>query len=231
MLIPKLNKYTLDFPNPTQANEDGIVAWGGDLNPSRLLQAYRNGIFPWYSHPDPILWWSPNPRLIMELDDFNFRKSLKKNMKKFTFKFDTNFKTVMHRCGSIQRENQNGTWIQNDLIESFEVLHGMGIAHSVETYKDGKLVGGLYGLVIGKIFCGESMFSEVTDSSKAAYAILVFHLKKWGFDFIDAQVPTKHLKSLGAIEISREIYLKRLNNLKDEDTVEKWEIDPNILNL
>jgi len=210
MLIPSLNKYTLEFPDPNTANEDGIVAWGGDLNPSRLLKAYRMGIFPWSSPQDPILWWSPDPRLIMELDDFKLTKSLKKSMKKFTYKMDTNFVAVMKNCATTPRKDQNGTWIQDELIESFEVLHGMGMAHSFETYYEGKLVGGLYGLSIGKVFCGESMFSHKSDASKAAYAKLIEYLKQEGYDFVDAQVPTDHLKSLGAKEISREEYLKRL---------------------
>jgi leucyl/phenylalanyl-tRNA--protein transferase len=225
MYIPQLNKYSLIFPNSRDANKEGIVAWGGDLNPSRLIRAYQNGIFPWYSQEDPILWWSTDPRLIMEVDDFKLSRSLKKNLKKFTYSFDMQFAQVMKNCATTQRPKQNGTWINNDLIEAFTVLHGMGIAHSIESYKDGKLVGGLYGLVIGKVFCGESMFTHENDASKAAYYILVKHLKKWGYDFIDCQVPTEHLKSLGAKEVSREYYLKRLNkvNLSTIDNI--WSVD------
>lgn len=229
MRIPKLDKYNLTFPHPKEANEEGIVAWGGDLNPSRVIQAYQAGIFPWNSPQDPILWWSPNPRLIMELDDFKMSRSLKKSMKKFTYKIDDNFKKVMNNCASIPRNNQNGTWIQADIIESFEILYDMGIAHSIESYIDEKLVGGLYGLCIGKVFCGESMFSHVNDASKSAYAVLIKHLKKWGYDFIDCQVPTNHLKSLGAKEVNREYFLKRLNSAKMDIKENKWEVDNSIL--
>lgn len=224
MNIPKLNKYNLVFPDPRDANEDGIVAWGGDLNHSRLIRAYQNGIFPWYSQNDPIIWWSPDPRLIMELDDFKLTKSLKKSMKKFTYKFDSNFKEVMLQCASIPREGQNGTWISNEIIEAYNVLHGLGIAHSIESYLDGELVGGLYGVVVGKVFCGESMFAKKSDASKSAFAVLVKHLKIWGYDFIDCQVPTEHLKSLGAKEVARDYFLMRLDNVVMENTQSRWEI-------
>ncbi len=228
MYIPQLNKYSLSFPNPRDANEEGIVAWGGDLNPSRLIRAYQNGIFPWYSNQDPILWWSTNPRLIMELDDFKLSKSLKKSLKKFTYKFDTNFEKVMRCCATTKRTGQEGSWINEELIESFNVLHGMGIAHSVESYQNGELVGGLYGLTIGKVFCGESMFTYKSDASKAAYYMLVKHLKKWGYDFIDCQVPTTHLKSLGAKEISRNEFLKRLYAVHMDETTHTWNVDSKI---
>lgn len=230
MNIPKLSKYELTFPNPNDANEDGIVAWGGDLNHSRLIRAYQNGIFPWYGKNDPIIWWSTNPRLIMELDDFKLSHSLKKSIRKFEYKFDTNFEKVMQNCSSVPRNNQNGTWIQEDIIEAYCVLHGMGMAHSVESYLDGKLVGGLYGVVVGKVFCGESMFSFTSDASKSAYAILVKHLKKWGYDFIDCQVPTDHLKSLGAKEVTREYFLNRLQKVNIENIKNSWHIDKSLLN-
>lgn len=228
MYIPQLNKYSLSFPNPRDANEEGIVAWGGDLNPSRLIRAYQNGIFPWYSNQDPILWWSTDPRLIMELDDFKLSKSLKKSLKKFTYKFDTNFEKVMRCCTTTKRAGQEGSWINKELIESFNVLHGMGIAHSVESYQNGELVGGLYGLTIGKVFCGESMFTYKSDASKAAYYMLVKHLKKWGYDFIDCQVPTTHLKSLGAKEISRNEFLNRLYAVHMDEITHTWNIDSKI---
>ncbi|MBD3798136.1 MAG: leucyl/phenylalanyl-tRNA--protein transferase [Campylobacterales bacterium] len=223
-MIPELNKFSLTFPDPRDANEDGIVAWGGDLNPSRLLRAYQNGIFPWYSHGEPILWWSTDPRLIMELDDFKLSKSLKKSMKKFTYKFDHNFQEVMKKCASTPRRDQQGTWINEDVIEAYTQLHHMGFAHSVETYYQNVLVGGLYGVVIGKVFCGESMFSHLNDASKAAYATLIKHLKIWGYDFIDCQIPTNHLKSLGAKEVTREYFLNRLKNTSFENVEHCWEI-------
>ena len=229
MHIPQLNKYNLSFPHPNEANEDGIVAWGGDLNPSRLVRAYQLGIFPWYSKDDPIIWWSPNPRLIMELDDFKLHRSLKKNIKKFTYKFDTNFQEVMHNCATTPRRDQNGTWINDDIIEAYTILHGQGIAHSIESYQDGVLVGGLYGLSIGKVFCGESMFAHVSDASKAAYTVLIKHLKRWGYEFVDCQVPTDHLKSLGAKEVSREYFLNKLNKFNMETINYKWKMDKQLI--
>lgn len=223
-MIPKLSKHDLTFPSPTDANEDGIVAWGGDLNPSRLIRAYQNGIFPWYAKDDPIIWWSTNPRLIMELDDFKLSHSLKKSMKKFDYKFDSNFKEVMQMCATVNRNAQDGTWIQDDIIEAYCVLNAMDMAHSVESYLDGKLVGGLYGVVIGKVFCGESMFALVNDASKSAYAILVKHLKLWGYDFIDCQVPTDHLKSLGAKEVTRKYFIDRLKKVSMDEVNHSWEI-------
>lgn len=223
-MIAQLDKYSLTFPHPNDANEDGILAWGGDLNESRLIRAYQNGIFPWYSEGDPILWWSPNPRLIMELDSFKLSRSLKKSLKKFTYKFDTHFEAVMRGCKNVDRHNQLGTWISEDIIEAYTTLHGMGHAHCVESYYEGELVGGAYGVVIGRVFCGESMFANKTDASKAAYAILIKHLKIWGYDFIDCQVPTDHLKSLGAKEVSREYFLSRLKKTNIDRLVHRWEI-------
>jgi len=228
-LIQELNSSTLLFPSPHDANEDGIVAWGGDLHPLRVLYAYKNGIFPWYSRPEPILWWSPNPRLIMELEDFKLSRSLKKNLKKFDYKFDTQFATVMKRCALVARKNQSGTWIQSEIIESYTQLHQMGYAHSVESYYEGELVGGLYGIVVGKVFCGESMFADMSDASKAAYATLIKHLKVWGYSFIDCQVPTEHLKSLGAKEVHRETFINKLNQVKDENLEHSWIIDKELI--
>ncbi|QSZ42519.1 leucyl/phenylalanyl-tRNA--protein transferase [Sulfurimonas aquatica] len=224
MSIPELNPYSLEFPHPCEANQDGIVAWGGDLTPQRLIHAYQSGIFPWYSKNDPIIWWSPSPRLIMELNDFKLKKSLKKSLKKFEYKFDTNFSAVIKKCGSARRNNQNGTWIQPDIIRAYEELHKMGIAHSIESYQEGELVGGLYGLAVGKVFCGESMFADVNDASKSAYATLVKHLKVWGYDFIDCQVPTDHLKSLGAKEVTREYFLDRLYKVNEDNINHKWKV-------
>ena len=192
--------------------------------------AYQNGIFPWYGKDDPIIWWSPDPRLIMEFDDFKLSKSLKKSMRKFTYRFDTNFKEVIHNCSTISRKDQNGTWIQQDVIEAYSVLFDMGIVHTVESYnKENKLVGGLYGVAVGGVFCGESMFAKESDASKAAYTVLVKHLKHWGYDFIDCQVPTKHLKSLGAKEVSRDYFLKRLKKVYIDKIEHKWKIDKDLI--
>jgi len=227
--IPKLYEDSFQFPDPNTANEDGIVAWGGDLHPSRLINAYQSGIFPWNSENDPLLWWSPSLRLIMELDNVKISKSLKKSMKKFTYKFDTNFREVLNQCSSTPRNSQDGTWLHDRLKQSFEVLHDAGYAHSVESYLDNKLVGGLYGIVVGKVFCGESMFSHVSDASKSSYIVLIKHLKDWGYDFVDCQVPTKHLKSLGAHEVHREYFLMRLDIGSNEIIEHKWEVNNRII--
>jgi leucyl/phenylalanyl-tRNA--protein transferase len=223
-LIHEIRRSDINFPSPHDANEDGIVAWGGDLHPLRIIKAYQSGIFPWYSKKEPILWWSPDPRLIMELDEFKISHSLKKSIKKFEYKFDTQFEEVMRQCALTQRNNQDGTWIQEDIIQAYTLLHQMGYAHSVESYFEGKLVGGLYGLSIGGMFCGESMFSHKADASKSSYAILVKHLKIWGYSFIDCQVPTNHLKSLGAREINREEFLEKLEHAKKIKIKHSWEL-------
>lgn len=227
-MIEEIRKNTLHFPDPNDANEDGIVAWGGDLHPYRVLNAYQNGIFPWYSNRDPILWWSPNPRLIMELNDFKISRSLKKSIKKFNYKIDQNFSEIILKCANANRRNQEGTWINKDIIDTYTQLHKMGFAHCIESYQDNKLVGGLYGIAIGKVFCGESMFADVADASKAAYATLVSHLKGWGYSFIDCQVPTDHLKSLGAKEISRVEFLHKLEKDSKIKLIHDWKFDTNI---
>ncbi|MGD9969194.1 MAG: leucyl/phenylalanyl-tRNA--protein transferase [Sulfuricurvum sp.] len=208
-MIPRLSHH-LSFPDPKQASEEGIVAYGGDLAPSRLMMAYRLGIFPWYSMGDPILWWSPNPRLILEFDDFKLHRSLRKKLSSFEIRFDSAFSKVIRECASVERPDQKGSWIVPEMIEAYETLHALGFAHSIEAYRNGTLVGGLYGVGVGRVFCGESMFAHVSDASKAAFAVLVDHLKNWGYDFIDCQVPTRHLKSLGAKEVGRNEYLERL---------------------
>lgn len=223
-MIPKLT-YHLSFPDPKSASPEGIVAYGGDLTPSRVMMAYRMGIFPWYSANDPILWWSPDPRLIFEFDDFKLRRSLRKKIAQFEIRFDTAFSQVIRECGSVPRRGQRGSWILPEVIEAYEELHGMGLAHSIEAYQDGILVGGLYGVSVGRVFCGESMFAKVSDASKVAFAVLIEHLKEWGYDFIDCQVPTEHLKSLGAKEVSRDVFLERLHKARDTSVLsDSWNI-------
>lgn len=214
MNIFPLNKYSHIFPDPKFACDEGILAYGGDLDPNRIITAYRNGIFPWYNENDPILWWSPNPRLILELNEFKVSKSLQKSINKniFEVKFDTNFTQVMIECQKIKRNKQNKTWINNEVIKAYTKIHKMGFAHSFEAYLDGELVGGGYGIVIGDIFCGESMFSKVNDSSKVALYHLVQRLKKKNFRLIDCQIPTTHLKSLGAKTINRENFLNIIHS-------------------
>jgi leucyl/phenylalanyl-tRNA--protein transferase len=172
--------------------------------------AYKSGIFPWYNIGDPILWWAPDPRFVLFLDEFILRKSLKKRMKHFEIRYDTSFTEVMRECGSIARDGQQGSWIIPELIEAYTVLHKMGYAHSIEAWQDGKLVGGLYGVMIGKMFFGESMFAKVRDASKVAFATLVERLKKDSCEMIDCQIPSPHLKSLGAREIPRDEFMKHL---------------------
>lgn len=217
-MIPKLT-YTLSFPHPSKATPEGIVAYGGDLSPSRLMLAYRSGIFPWYSVGDPILWWSPNPRLILELDEFKLRKSLRKKIPYFEIRFNTAFSDVICACSTTSRGTQKGSWIVPEMIEAYETLHVLGHSHCVEAYQEGILVGGLYGVVVGKVFCGESMFAHVSDASKVAFAVLVERLKVQGCRFIDCQVPTSHLKSLGAKEVSRELFLHYLGEECDKNMI------------
>lgn len=202
------------FPDPAYALEEpnGLLAVGGDLSPARLLNAYRQGIFPWYSDEQPILWWSPAPRAVLFPEDLIVRRSLQKRLRNggFTVSFDQAFAQVMQGC-SEARHGQDGTWITNQMQQAYQHLHRLGFAHSVEVWQQGKLVGGLYGVSLGQVFFGESMFSRVADASKIALVHLVKRLKSWDFALIDCQVTTDHLLSLGAVEISRELFLDQLD--------------------
>jgi leucyl/phenylalanyl-tRNA---protein transferase len=200
----------LSFPPVDSATPEGLLAYGGDLSVERLLLAYKSGIFPWYNAGEPILWWAPDPRFVLFLDEFKLRKSLKKRMKHFEVRYDTSFVQVMQACGSISREGQEGSWIIPELIEAYSHLYDMGYAHSIEAWQEGELVGGLYGIVIGKMFFGESMFAKVRDASKVAFATLIERLKDEGFEMIDCQIPSAHLQSLGAREISRDAFMHHL---------------------
>lgn len=200
------------FPHPSLADDEGLLAIGGDLSPERLLQAYANGIFPWYSDDDPIMWWSPNPRCILYPDKLIVSDSLRRKVNKgvFEVRFDTNFAAVIAACASTVRPDQDGTWITEEIKEAYIRLHELGFAHSVETYLDGELVGGLYGISLGNAFFGESMFHTVSDASKVAFVHLVERAKAWGFSFIDNQQVTSHLLSLGAETVSRDTFLSML---------------------
>jgi leucyl/phenylalanyl-tRNA--protein transferase len=202
----------LIFPNPELAEEDGLLAIGGDLSPERLLLAYANGIFPWFNEGDPLLWWSLNPRLILFPENFKCSASLQRCIKslKFEFKLDTCFDEVISNCSKVNRNGDNETWITSEMIKAYSKLHELGFAHSAETFYQGKLVGGLYGVSLGKMFVGESMFHQMTDASKVALFHLTEKLKEWDFHFIDAQQPTSHLKSLGASELERIKFLELL---------------------
>jgi leucyl/phenylalanyl-tRNA--protein transferase len=197
-----------DFPLIDQANEDGLLAVGGDLSSTRLINAYQHGVFPWFNQHDPILWWSPDPRMVLFTNKVKIAKSLKRTLRstKLTVTIDHAFEQVMEAC-SLPREDNEGTWIHQNMINAYVDLYQQGHAHSVECWLDGKLVGGLYGIAIGNMFFGESMFSHVRDSSKVALVALCKQLHQWGFPLIDCQVYSKHLESLGAEEISRSDFL------------------------
>ena len=200
------------FPSPRSANEYGVVAHGGDLHPNRIIEAYKKGIFPWFESDDNLIWWSPDPRMILYPEKIKISKSLNSFIKKSTFKitFNKDFEEVIESCSNIKRLGQKGTWITKGLKESFVKLHETGLAISVEVWKNSQIVGGLYGLDLGDVFCGESMFSKYTNSSKVALVYLARELKKNNYRFIDCQIPTEHLKSMGGEEISRDEFLKLL---------------------
>ena len=202
----------LFFPPVHEASADGLLAYGGDLSPERLLLAYQNGIFPWFEDDQPILWWSPNPRMVLYLEELIISKSMRNiiNRKTFEITFNQNFREVIANCQNINREGQYGTWITNDMIEAYCKLHELGIAKSVEVWQEGVLVGGLYGVDLGHIFCGESMFSKVSNASKTAFISLVAQLKKEDYRLLDCQVYNDHLASLGCREIEREVFLNIL---------------------
>jgi leucyl/phenylalanyl-tRNA---protein transferase len=218
------------FPYPEEADPDGLLAAGGDLSLKRLLLAYSKGIFPWYSTGNPILWWSPDPRLVLDVNSIKISKSLKRVIKNnsFNFSMDTSFDLIINKCSTTKRNHQDETWIVDDMIKAYIQLHKAGFAHSVEAWADGKLAGGLYGVSLGKAFFGESMFADKSDASKAALVCLANTLKCWGFDFIDCQVTTGHLVRMGAREISRADFLKRLKTAIHHKTRQgKWSLPEN----
>ena len=202
------------FPNPALALDepDGLLAVGGSLAPRRLLRAYQIGIFPWYSPGQPILWWSPNPRTVLFPERLRIARSLRKSFRKgqFTVTMDTMFATVIRRCGE-PRTQESGTWITPEISAAYRRLHRLGYAHSVETWHGGRLVGGLYGVAIGGVFYGESMFHRVNDASKIALVALVMQLHHWGFKLIDCQMRTDHLIKMGAEDIPRNIFMELLD--------------------
>lgn len=202
----------LYFPPVTQADEEGILAIGGDLSAQRLILAYRNGIFPWYSDDEPIIWWCPNPRFVLFPNELKISKSMRAVVKKQTYSFTINncFNNVIKQCKTITREGQNGTWISEEVIDAYTNLHNLGYALSAETWENNKLVGGLYGVKMGNIFFGESMFSLSPNASKFAFIQLVQYLKNEGVKLIDCQVYTNHLESLGAKMIDRNDFMHLL---------------------
>lgn len=204
----------LFFPPVAQANRDGIVAVGGDLSPERLQLAYKSGIFPWFEDGEPIIWWSPNPRMVLFLDELVVSKSMRNILNRNIFKvtFNQNFRDVISNCQKVKRDGQTGTWITNDMIEAYCKLNELGIAKSVEVWQNEELVGGLYGVDLGHLFCGESMFSLVSNASKVAFIALVEKLKNANYKLLDCQVYNPHLESLGCCEIEREEFMEILQN-------------------
>ena len=202
----------LFFPPIDQANRDGILAIGGDLSPERLQLAYKSGIFPWFEDGEPIIWWSPNPRMVLFLDELIVSKSMRNILNRDSFKvtFNQDFRAVISNCQKIKRDGQNGTWITNEMIDAYCNLHELGIAKSVEVWQNDTLVGGLYGIDLGHVFCGESMFSKVSNASKVAFIALVNQLKKEEYKLLDCQVYNPHLESLGCREIKRDYFIKIL---------------------
>lgn len=209
-----LSEETLDFPPVSLANDDGLLAIGGNLSPERLIKAYQNGIFPWFNEGDPILWWSPNPRMVLFPNQLRISKSMHKLLKNETFKVTYNqcFRQVITRCAIAKRKGQNQTWILPEMINAYCKLHQLGFAHSVEVWQENQLVGGLYGIKIGAVFCGESMFSLVSNASK--YGFISFVKNNPNIQLIDCQVYSEHLESLGGKEISRNDFLNLIQKYK-----------------
>jgi len=217
---------TIEFPTPHLASEDGLLAVGGDLSQERLLLAYRMGIFPWFSNNEPILWWSPDPRLVLYPHEIKISKTLRKIIKKdvFNVTMDLAFNEVINQCAQVRVQKNEGTWIVRDMIDAYCNLHESGFAHSVEVWHQGYLAGGLYGVSLGKCFFGESMFTRISNASNVGLVKLVEHLKELSFDMLDCQVPTEHLTRFGARQIPRIRFLNQLEkSLKAPTQRGKWE--------
>lgn len=204
----------LYFPPVEEASYEGILAVGGDLSIERLLLAYNNGIFPWFDADEPILWWSPSERMVVNPKDYKVSKSLRNIINRNIFEVTINkdFASVIKNCQEIERKDQDGTWISADIIESYTKLHKLGKAKSFEVWQNGELVGGLYGVDLGHVFCGESMFSKVPNASKVAFVKLIEYLKQNNYKLLDCQVHNDHLEKLGAFEISRDVFMMILNS-------------------
>lgn len=210
------------FPDPELAEDEGIIAIGGDLRPERLVSAYSCGIFPWFSEGEPILWFSPDPRMVLYPKNFKRSNTLARlvHSGKFQTRIDHDFPSVIAACAKTPRPGQDGTWITEDMQAAYIELHSLGLAHSFETYREGTLVGGLYGVSLGSAFFGESMFHHERDASKVAFNALVEFASKNSFHFIDAQQPTNHLKSLGALEVPRKRFLQELASSQNNPTLQ-----------
>ncbi|MFM2269391.1 MAG: leucyl/phenylalanyl-tRNA--protein transferase [Bacteroidota bacterium] len=223
MPIQWLSPFDVTFPNPSLANEDGILAVGGDLSVMRLLEAYRLGIFPWYSENDPILWWSPDPRMVLFPENLVVSHSMRPLLKQQRFRVSVNqcFEEVMRNCRVSRRNGQQGTWINDEIEDSYAALHEKGFAHSCEVWDGEQLVGGLYGVALGRVFFGESMFAHVSNASKFGFITFVQHLQKLGIWLIDCQQETRHLGSLGASPIERNEFNKILKKNENEPQILK----------
>lgn len=215
------------FPAPPPEDERGLLAYGGDLQPERLLAAYAQGVFPWYDEP-PILWFSPDPRMVLRPEALHVPRSLARRARKqpFEIRMDTAFADVIRACSEIPRPGQRGTWIGPDMIEAYVRLHELGFAHSIEAWRGERLVGGLYGLSLGRIFFGESMFARESDASKLAFVAAVEQLARWGFELVDCQVETEHLTRFGAVLWPRAEFLQALDRaLEGETRRGPWRFD------
>lgn len=224
-MLTWLQRDSLDFPplNKALREPNGLLAAGGDLRPERLIQAYRHGCFPWFQDGQPILWWSPDPRTVLLPDELHVSRSLAKVLRqgRYQVSFDQAFAEVIRACAA-PRSYAAETWITSPMQDAYLELHRSGIAHSVEVWRDGELVGGLYGLAMGQLFFGESMFSRADNASKVGFATLVERLKAWGFVLIDCQMPTEHLLSLGARTISRDEFARYLSRHLDQPNRAEW---------
>ncbi|HJW80703.1 MAG TPA: leucyl/phenylalanyl-tRNA--protein transferase [Acidiferrobacterales bacterium] len=229
MIILRPGVQAPGFPPVESATPEGLLAVGGDLSSERLLAAYRHGIFPWYNPGQPILWWSPDPRAVLYPEKLKIARSLRKTLKRGQLRvtFDTSFREVMLACAAPREQHPGGgSWITDDMVEAYAQLHAMGYAHSIETWQENRLVGGLYGVALGGVFFGESMFARAADASKVALVALVSKLRAWGFVLIDCQIPSAHLTSLGAEEIPRSAFLAELGRaLKLPGQPGRWQIE------
>ncbi len=219
---------------PPGSDAPGLLAAGGELTPQRLTEAYSKGVFPWYSEGQPVLWWSPDPRMVLLTDEFRLKRSLRKTIGKFIrsagckIRIDSDFRRVISACAGTPREGQDGTWIVPEMIEAYVAWHRLGAVHSVETWIDGELAGGLYGIGLGRMVFGESMFSHCTDASKIALAALVCFCREHGVAMIDCQQRTGHLASLGGRELPRADFERRLSLARGAEPIGEWTYDPSL---
>ncbi|TNE48754.1 MAG: leucyl/phenylalanyl-tRNA--protein transferase [Deltaproteobacteria bacterium] len=231
MTIYRLDRRII-FPSPYEAEPDGLLAVGGDLSPARLELAYRSGIFPWYTEGSPILWFSPEPRMILMSSTLRINRSLRKAIRKrpYTITLDQAFSRVMKACAQTPRPGQNGTWITQDMLRAYEEMHRLGLAHSVEAWEGDQLVGGAYGICLGGLFCGESMFAHAPNASKISFSALIHQMYRWDIRLIDCQVYTEHLDSLGGFEVPRYVFLQKLQQALHKPTRKgAWELDDDLL--